>query len=240
MRLLVTRPSEDQDQTCQALAEMGIEPVSAPVMSVAFQPLVLPQKAWQGVIFTSRNGLRSLDKAQLSSLLDVPVFCVGRKTAQLAKELGFETISRVQPQASGFADCLAGELSPDAGPLLYITGLHRSGQIDIDLRKRGFEVTLLEAYETKPIARFSDDVRRAIQDGFIHGVLLYSARTAQLFLNLLERDNLTQKAADLTFYCLSQAVAAPIGEKNYPLVVANAPNEASLLACAENGHNYLR
>lgn len=240
MRLLVTRPIEDQDQTLKALEAKGMSGLSAPVMEVERVCGTVPNERWQGLIVTSRNGLRMLNDEELAPLKGLALFCVGRKTAELARSLGFENLIHIQGQITGLADVISDASDPKAGPFLYLSGVHRTGQLDQDLADRGFSCHLQPIYETRPVAHFSSVIREAVQEGFIDGVLLYSARSTQIFLDLIDRDNLTQYAANLRYYCLSRAVAAPLEARGYPLVVAEMPNEASLLVCAQNDHNYLR
>jgi uroporphyrinogen-III synthase len=242
MRLLVTRPIEDQDQTLEALKARGLEGVCAPVMVVdrIKGALPLPADAWQGLIITSRNSLRMLSEEELAPLKGLALFCVGRKTAELACNLGFRNLVHVQGRLEGLAEVIVQRCNPAGGAFLYLSAVHRTGHLEKELMEQGFSCHLHRLYETCAVAHFSEVIRHAIQDGFIDGVLLYSARTAQIFMDLVERDNLTQFAQDLRYYCLSKAVAAPVEARGYPLVVAETPNETSLLVCVQNDHNYLR
>ena len=56
-------------------------------------------------------------------------------------------------------------------------------------------------------AAAADDSRAAIACGEIDGVVLMSPRTGQIFKELMIRAGLADRAADMTVFCLSAAVA---------------------------------
>ena len=61
MRVLVTRPAEDAEETAAELVARGHEPVIAPLVDIRFvegPPLELDSV--QAVLATSRNGVRAL------------------------------------------------------------------------------------------------------------------------------------------------------------------------------------
>ncbi|WP_157967552.1 uroporphyrinogen-III synthase [Cohaesibacter intestini] len=239
MRILVTRPALDQDQTCKALRALGIEPVSAPVMEAQGLQFCLSEQAWQAVVVTSRNGLRMLEPAQIAQLRLRPLYCVGAKTESLAHDLGFETIEMCAPDLAVLTPALVSRLNPAGGPVLYLTGRHRTGSLKAALETAGLRVEQVESYDMVASPTLPEDALTAIRKGGIDGVLLYSQRSSQLFLSIASEQGLEAQLGGLTFYCLSPAIATLIKEAGYPLVVADAPNEKSLLASLEKGRNYL-
>lgn len=238
MRVLVTRPQADQAQTLSALADLGLSGLSCPVLDVDWLDFAIPLEPWQAVVATSRNGLRALAAEDLASLVSVPLFVVGRKTEILAVELGFRQVSPASRDAAHLGQGSLGQLSAEAGPILYLTARHRSGNLVEELEQAGFGVHLVELYQTKAVDRWPEDIIQNIKNRQLGGVLLYSARTARLFVERLDQYGLDDAATNLTFFCLSPAVASVLSERDYPLVVAEAPNEASLLASVRNAHNY--
>ncbi len=239
MRILVTRPALDQDQTCNALQALGIESLSAPVMVAEALDFSLPEQSWQAVIVTSRNGLRMLDPAQVDQLGQRPLYCVGAKTESLARALGFQTIEMCAPDLADLTPALVSRLEPEGGPILYLTGRHRTGSLKNTLEAAGLSVTQVETYAMVASKALPDEACDAIEQGVIDGVLLYSQRSSQLFLSIARKQGLEAKLGGLTFYCLSPAIATLIEDAGYPLVVADAPNEKSLLASLKKGRNYL-
>src|SRR4051812_49138915 len=88
MRVLITRPLEDAEETGRQLALRGHEPLVAPLLSTQF--FDGPEVALDGVqaiLATSANGVRAL--ARRTPRRDVALFAVGPQTAAQAQSLGF-------------------------------------------------------------------------------------------------------------------------------------------------------
>ena len=237
MKILVTRPEIDQQQTIKALETLGLEGIASPVMEIVPLPFSLPDDIWQALVVTSRNGLRMVAGDQLERLKGLPLYCVGNRTADLARALGFAKIVVIAPNVAVLKRRLIAEMDPQKGGILYLAGKVRSGALDAALLAHGFSISLCEVYESRPLTGFSATVCEIIRSGQLDGILLYSQRSCRLFLSLVEKTGLSEHLHSAIFYCLSPAVALPLERLGYPLVVAEAPNERSLLACVQNGHN---
>ncbi|WP_316858331.1 uroporphyrinogen-III synthase [uncultured Cohaesibacter sp.] len=237
MKLLVTRPEIDQQQTVQALKDLGVVAISSPLMDIVPLDFSLPVKDWQAVIVTSRNSLRLLDPADLEGLIHRPLFCVGSRTAQLARTLGFTDIRTHGQNSDALIDMILESLHADNGPLLYLAGKFRAGRLQDVLQTHAFEISLLEVYEARARNRLTEDAANALRERSLDGVLLYSERSCRLLLSLLEREELAEFAKTIIYYCLSEAVAFPLRQLGYPLVVAKVANETSLLDCVRLSHN---
>src|SRR5882757_2587529 len=98
MAVLVTRPLPDGETTAADLRARGFEAIAAPMLR--FEPFGFRDDedvAYGAVIVTSVNALRAVEPGLSgSSLLKLPVFAVGERTAAAAR-------------AAGFADVIAGE-----------------------------------------------------------------------------------------------------------------------------------
>jgi uroporphyrinogen-III synthase len=226
VKILVTRPEIDQQQTIRALEQRGFVAIGSAVMDIVPLPFKLPIEPWQGLVITSRNALRMLAPADLSTLVDA-----------LARELGFAHIALVAANVAELENRLPSVLAPADGPLLYLAGRIRTGALDRTLLQQGFAVCLREVYDMVARDVLSDAALAVIEAEALDGILLYSERSCQILLSLIEQAGLSDKIKNVIFYCLSPRVALPLQGLSYPLVVADAPNERSLLACLENGHN---
>src|SRR5690349_4237099 len=89
-RVLVTRSEPGASETAERLAAMGYLPVVEPLFEVEPIPGVIVP-AFDALAFTSANGVRVF--AKLSPRRDGPVFCVGARTAETARELGFADVT---------------------------------------------------------------------------------------------------------------------------------------------------
>ena len=246
MRILVTRPEHDQQQTLDALAALGHEGLASPVMVVEYLPFSLPFSQsevglgahWAGVIVTSRNGLRALSDDQARGLSGLPLYCVGSKTRQLAEAMGLGPVVRAAPDGASLASYMTRRAEPGPWPYLYLAGRQRTPGFEETLTARGFALDVRQVYQMNAVAHLPDGVVAALKAGQVGGVLLYSSRSARLLVKLLARHGVHNEARQCIFYCLSDKVAAVVAKGHYPLVVAAEPKEASLLASVKNGHNY--
>ena len=90
MRLLVTRPADQAEQTAQKLRALGHWPIVAPVLEVAPTGAPLPEGAFDIVLATSVQALAGFSPT--SEHLALPLACVGEKTANAARTAGFSVL----------------------------------------------------------------------------------------------------------------------------------------------------
>ena len=239
MIILVTRPEQDQQQTRDGLRAIEAQALACPLMDRVRLPVGIPDRNWQGLIVTSRNGLRILSDEELERLRPLPLFCVGGRTRALAEMLGFGHIVAVAPTVSALATMMEAQIAPDAGPLLYLSAKHRSGDLAAQLEKYGLEVCLVALYDMVARERLSEEVVAAVQEHRLDGVLLYSKRSAQILLALLAQHDLEEAMQRVVIYCLSSQVAEAVSGHGYQICVSEAPDEATLLACVKKHHSSL-
>src|SRR4051812_10637191 len=88
MRILVTRPQEDGEETTALLAQMGHQALLAPLLFTHFLECPAPDLSGvQAMLATSANGVRAFTR--LSPRRDLPLFAVGPQTALVARDAGF-------------------------------------------------------------------------------------------------------------------------------------------------------
>src|SRR5690242_13754585 len=103
MRLLVTRPVPQGEQTGAALRARGHEAIPAPLLEVHSLAGNLGGAKWDALTATSANAIRAIAMhPRLSEFSALPLFTVGGRTAQAARETGFANVT----SADGDADTL--------------------------------------------------------------------------------------------------------------------------------------
>ncbi|HSG94248.1 MAG TPA: uroporphyrinogen-III synthase, partial [Afifellaceae bacterium] len=119
---------------------------------------------------------------------------------------------------------------PGAGPLIYLAGKARSGDLEGRLEGIGFSVDLRVVYDMEDVGRLSDVAVDALRAGEIDGVLIYSQRSAAAFALALRAADLTPLSGVHAF-CLSDAVARPLAAVfGGPIYVAEKPDQIHLFA----------
>lgn len=240
MRLLVTRPEADAGKLMAALAESGHEAVLAPLMEIDFHDSAeLPAGDWQAILITSANGARALAaRSEAMAMKAVPLFTVGHASAEAARAAGFADVRSADGDVEALADLVCAELVPDGGPLLHIAGSVTAGDLQAMLGVKGFEVARAVLYEARPVRFLPDVAHAALEARDVDGVLLYSPRTARLFMSRVHEAGLDGTLAGLEAFCLSGAVAAALasaaGSKSGPdlfrrVHVAEKPEQAALI-----------
>jgi uroporphyrinogen-III synthase len=233
MRFIVTRPEEDQIVLGAALAAMGHEVISAPLLSIVFYPdAAIPEGDWQALLITSANGVRAVARHhRFERLRALPVCAVGDASGAEARAAGFAPVACAGGDVVALAELVRATLDPAAGPLLHVAGRVSAGDLKGALEGHGFRVTRSVIYDAAVARWLPEAAGEALDQGSADGALFYSPRTAETFVKLVREEKRAAQLQGLTAYCLSQAVADALdGLPFAALRVAEDPSQAALLA----------
>jgi uroporphyrinogen-III synthase len=228
MRVLVTRPLPDGERTATVLRAEGHDVLLAPLMQVRPIPAVLAGN-WSAVIITSANALRVLTAAQLAPLLKLPLYAVGERSAEAAREAGFGNVRSAQGDANALIRLIDERYANESVPHLYLAGVDRAADLEGALAAKGIKVVTVEVYRTMTTG-FPPELIAAIEHNKIDVVLHFSNRSADNFIIGARTAGLVTQALALKHLCLSAQVAEPLTAAGAPNVaIARRPDEASLL-----------
>lgn len=237
MRLLITRPRADAQPLAEQLLGLGHQVVMEPLLDIRFLAMDDADMARildgaQGLLVTSANGLRAF--AQASSRRDIAVYAVGRASAAAAHEAGFSDVDSADGDVVTLANRAVEKLHAGDGALVHVAGSRLAGDLAGLLEKDGFDVRRAVLYEAIKVGELSPSVQADLADGKIDGVLLFSPRTAESFVGLVEQAGLSGHCGDVTAYCLSEAVAEKARAIGWArLAVAAHPDQRSLIETIE-------
>lgn len=231
MRLLITRPQEDGERTAQALRARGHSVTLAPLVHIEPLAAEFGPGPFAAVLTTSANAARAVaGHARLAELRSVPLYTVGRRSAEAARAVGFTIAHSADGDAHDLIRILARELAGTARPLLYLVGADRSVDLAQALATHGLTVRTAVVYQAAAADRLPREVEQAITAGEIDGVLHYSRRSADAFLRWADAAGLRARALALTHFCLSPQVSAPLAQARAANIrVAGRPEEVALL-----------
>jgi uroporphyrinogen-III synthase len=191
--VLLTRPQAQSQRFAEGLGEAKV--VISPVLEVQDKGLQVDPRSYDGLIFTSENGVRAA--AAAADLRGLRGFAVGQRTAMVGEASGL----KLRP-ANGSADDLVALISRDrpAGRLLHLHGTHSRGDVAQRLKNAGIETDSAVIYDQ--IARpLTTEARLLLgQDGVVL-LPLFSPRTASLLGPMCQNAR-----ADLILIAMSQAV----------------------------------
>ena len=231
MRLMVTRPEPDAQRTAEKLRQQGHQVTVAPVLCVETLPeATFGAGPFAAIVMTSANAARVVcAHPRRDELLGLPVFTVGRQTAEAARTAGFSTICSADGGFPELVRLIAAKLRLGGARLLYLAAEDRSGDLGKALAPHGIAVETVVIYRTVASPTLRRDLAAALAGG-LDGVLHYSRRSAQSFLLGAGTAGRLDDAVKLAHYCLSSEVAAPLRAAGATAVrVAARPEEAALL-----------
>ncbi|MCO5132739.1 MAG: uroporphyrinogen-III synthase [Xanthobacteraceae bacterium] len=237
MAVLVTRPAPDHETTAAALRGKGFDVLLAPMLR--FEPVPFDLKSDAGfdaVLATSANALRALaETGARARLLTTPLYAVGGRTAQAARDLGFAQVAAAAGDGASLRDLVvaqahAGTLRK-AARLLYLAAADRAVDLEDELSPFSFDVVTVTAYRMIATSDLPADVRDAFAAGRVEAVLHYSGRSAHGFVAAARAAGVEITALAVPHCCISANVAAVLREAGATRVaVAATPDEDALFA----------
>jgi uroporphyrinogen-III synthase len=230
MRLIVTRPLEDAGPLSAKLQALGHEVTLVPLMTIKPRADVqIPNRAWAVAVATSANAIRALPKGH--DIHSLRMLTVGPQSLAAAKQAGFARAEAHGGDVKGIAQFIFANFTPDLGPILYLSGAETTGDLHGALAANGFECVRVILYDAVPAIALGPAVA-ALKSDSPPGVLLYSPKSARIWLDLVTREALLPAAAKATYICLSANVANVL-PGSWRRLAAQAPDETALLALLE-------
>lgn len=230
MRVLVTRPRGDAEDTAAKLSARGHQAVFAPLLDIRFRAggdIALDDV--QAVLVTSANGIRAL--AARTKERGVKILTVGAQSAEAARALGFSDVGYASRDVLALAELAAANLAPQSGALFHAAGSETRGNIAEILSSRGFSVRSEVLYEAVAATTLSPDARTALMNSTLNAALFFSPRTAAIFADVVAKEGLMDACRTLGAFCISEAAANELRTLSFRAVrTAPAPNQDALLA----------
>jgi len=182
MTVLLTRPYEDSVRMAERLT--GIETLIWPLMQIApVGGAVVVPAGVEAMLITSAHALRRVGEKAFPR--NLPVFCVGPRTAEIANDAGFETVH----SAEGTAVDLAG-LAQKSGLKSFF--YPRAEQVSTDLKglmaESGVWVDDVIVYRAGATSDVAAEAESALKDGRISVVTVWSARQAEILADFVARN----------------------------------------------------
>lgn len=221
-RLLLTRPEPQARGFAEAArARLGadLDVVISPLLRIEPLPLDPDPARFDGLVFTSRNGVAAF--AAASAVRALPAWCVGDATARAAAAEGLAARS-----AAGTLDDLAVTLRREAAglSLLQLRGRHVAGDLAARVGPAGPRITEAILYEQHP-QPLTPSARAALSGSEPLLVPLFSPRSAGLMA-----PEIANARAPLHIAAMSPAVAEmlPVQARG-GAVLAPMPNAEGML-----------
>jgi uroporphyrinogen-III synthase len=230
MRLLVTRPEPDAERTAAALRARGHDVVVAPVLRIEPVAAEFGAGPFAGVIMTSANAAEAIAvHPRLAELTPLPVFAVGARTGNAARQAGFAAVASADGGWTKLVRLIAAQVRGRGARLLYLAAEDRSGDVAGALADSGLVVETVVLYRAVAIPGFAREFQSALHAGSLDGVLHYSRRSAQAFVAGATAAGLLPTVQKVRHYCLTVEVALPLETAGARVRIAARPEEAALI-----------
>src|SRR5688572_21141886 len=146
MRILVTRPKPDGERTAALLRARRHDVMLAPLLRMEVIAAEFDGGPWDALALTSANAVRAVaGHPRLRTLLAIPAFAVGRRTAEAARALGFANVESADGAASDLAR-LVTEHHSGRARLLHLAGEERAADLAGALADTQIEVRTKVVY----------------------------------------------------------------------------------------------
>jgi len=229
MRVAVTRPQTDGERTAANLRARGHDVLLAPLMRI--EPVAADLgRGFAAVIVTSANAASAIaDHPARAALLKLPVYAVGRRSAEAAHGAGFADVVTAGGDVRDLVQLIVERKADAKGPLLYLAGEDRAADLTAELTVHGIASEMRVVYRAATAA-YPPALVAALKAGELDAVLHFSKRSADSYLSGARDAGVAVEALAPRQLCLSSQVAEPLQQAGAARVaVARRPDEAALI-----------
>lgn len=223
--VLITRPEPAAHDTARIVAQMGFDPILAPMLVVSTHRLPKPRPALQAILVTSANALAALESFDRATML----LAVGDATATRARQHGFQNVRSASGDAEALAALTAQCCTPHAGPLFLASGAGQGMALKTTLSDAGYSVVRRVAYGARPVRELSPAAIDALDGTTLRHALFFSSATASAFVACMLKRAARLEGVE------ALAISPPTARALAPLPwlrirVASHPNQDELVA----------
>ena len=241
--IITIRPEPDASLDVDWLRRYQVPAMAVPVMRAEQQSFDLPDTPpFQAIIFTSRhavaaidgiNEIASIDKmATLRALRSLPVYAVGRRTARVARQAGFDHVVAGPSNGNALVPLMMANLDPNSGDILWPSASMISFDIASRLFDFGYSVRQIPVYSMVATRHISGDLLARLAACSSAAVVAMSTRSIEFFSQVLNTSQFEGYRKRITVIASSKAIAVAAGSGWADIIVAKAPRRSRVLAIA--------
>ena len=213
--LVIVRPEPGASATAARAKLLGLETIVCPLFVA--QPLSWTSPdpdQFDALVFTSANAVR-LSGIQLRRYLEKPVFAVGERTADAARDYGFKDVTAGLSSGRALIEILVGR---GCNSLLHLAGADA-----LTLCGSGATVTVLPVYEARAIDPMPDFLLMLEKPAV---VMIHSPRAGRAIATLCD------KRDHLQIIAISRAAAFEMGSGWCDVRYPEYPRDDAMLELA--------
>ncbi len=225
--ILLTRPLDDTIELENALQ---LPVLKASLLDVE---LIIPENElvaddYNNLIVTSARSLKIF--LNVNDFFKKPIWCVGAKTARLAKELGFEIIYAAENSALELCQLILSKTSSQTEKFLHICGECLHYDITKKLCEAGYQAEKMVLYKTIPVERFEAGILNAFLNHHIVMIPIFSHKTAEILANLVRYHKLESYLKSIKLVVCAQQNTIPLQQFNWQEILVMPDLSVSTLS----------
>ena len=226
--VLITRPDPGAQETAARIADLGLIPITAPLLEI--RPLAARLPAMDkiaAILMASGNAVAPFNAVWHGH----PVLTVGDATAQRARHAGFKDVTSAGRNAEALVELVRQWPRRGNGTFLLAAGRGQSLTLASDLRAIGCRVLRRAVYAAVPVAHLPEAAKSALVQGDIRAAMFFSAETARHFMRLVRAAGLLDRLRDLEAITIGERAGMALGTSRWSRIrVAGKPTQQEMLA----------
>ena len=228
MKLIITRPLADSKRMQDYFELRGVECLINPLLEILYKKRNINFSNYDRVLFTSRHAVRSLvNKSQTFS--KKKVHACGRSTYAEIKEFAPDNEYIFHESVNDLLDALRSYTPINDTKILYLRGRDVTVDFKSIFRGANIEIDDSVAYTAREKIFFNKEALKEFNIGKQISVIIFSLRTAVIFLEALKKYNLGNKTSIIMAYCISKNIASMLQVKGIQSKILTEPTEDAIL-----------
>ena len=207
MNILITRPLMDAEDLMEKLFAYGHKIIHLPTLKISTveTELVNPDN-FDAFVFTSTNAVRNLQLTNTNKSLHC--FCVGSITEKIARQSGFVNTSSAGGTVNALKNLImiSDKINKNSN-LAYFCGDNISYDLDLELKNEGLKIKKFINYSSAVISELNNENKKLIENYPPDLIYIYSARSAESFIDIVKNYELNPLVTQSTVMCISKKVA---------------------------------
>jgi len=235
MKFVLTRPIEDSIRIKQSLENQGHDVIVNPLLEIKYKTNIFNPEKYEVLIFTSRHSIRYLEEKKIFPKNKIICAC-GKSTFLEAKKFGTENTYILYSNVSELEDNFANINGIKEKKVVYLRGREITSDIVSIFKDDGINIDDEIVYEANEINEFNNEFINELGRGQHLAILFYSIRTAQVYLQSMDKYNLSNKTSIIIAYCISKNVADFLTKFGIETKYARDTSDAAILQLITNEH----
>ena len=225
MNILITRPLIDSEDLMGKLFSLGHKIVHIPTLKIsAANVSPIDEKKYDAFIFTSANAIRNLklNNKDTSKIC----FCVGSITEKIVRQKGYNNTISAGGTVNALKNIILNSDQIDKRKsIAYFCGDYISSNLDMELKKEGFQVEKIINYTSEKITDLNEENNKIIKNHPPDIIFIYSKRSAESFIEIVKKYSLNGLMTESRVLCISEKVLGVLKKSGWKKLEVFQPGE---------------